>query len=136
MTASADLRVILGAKERGLPVTCDVNPLVLALHPEDFREGRRVPMAQGIASYEEVAALWEALPAIDCFSAGPVGDSTVAVSVLLSLVNEGRLTMDDVVAKMHDAPKRILHLPSQPVCCVLSACSHTKNLLFFVLPAR
>lgn len=97
-----------------MPVTCDVNPLVLLLTPEDFTAGAKVPLAMSVGSYDDVAALWENLHIVDCFSAGPEGDASMVTAALLTLVNEGRLSLEDVVAKMHDNPKRILHLPTQP----------------------
>jgi hypothetical protein len=109
-----DMRLIVAAKERGMPVTCDVNPAVLALTPDDCRPSSRVPAAQMVSGYHDVAALWEHLGHVDCFSAGTDGDLAALVPIVLTLVAEGRLTLDDVVLRLCDNPRRVLHLAAQP----------------------
>jgi len=37
-----------------------------------------------------------------------------ALPLLLTAVDEGRLTLDDIIEKMHSNPKRIFNLPDQP----------------------
>ena len=74
-------------------------------------------------------ALWENLELIDCFATdhaphalaekdgpnpppGYPGLET-ALPLLLTAVHEGRLTIDDLVARMHTNPRRIFGLPEQ-----------------------
>ncbi len=37
-----------------------------------------------------------------------------ALPLLLTAVHEGRLTLEDLVARLHDRPRRIFRLPEQP----------------------
>lgn len=109
-----DLRLIVAAKERGMPVTCDVNPAVLALTPDDCRASSSVPAAQMVTGYHDVAAIWEHIGAVDCFSAGTDGDLSTLVPVVLTFVAEGRLSLDDVVVRLCDNPRSILGVAAQP----------------------
>ncbi len=75
-------------------------------------------------------ALWDNLDVIDCFAtdhaphllsekdsaAPPPGFAGVEtmLPLLLTAVREGRLTLDDLVAKLHTNPRRIFNLPAQP----------------------
>lgn len=84
-----------------------------------------------VGGYEDVEALWENLHLIDCFSAGADADLSLLLPVVLTLVSEGRLTLEDLVLRMHEAPLRILNLPSQPdtfvevrvLCVFVPACA-------------
>jgi dihydroorotase-like cyclic amidohydrolase len=67
-----------------------------------------------VSSYQDVAALWEYLGGVDCFSAGVEGDLSMLVPVVLTLVSEGRLTLEDAVVRLCDNPRRILNLANQP----------------------
>jgi carbamoyl-phosphate synthase/aspartate carbamoyltransferase/dihydroorotase len=83
-----------------------------------------------LATQADVDALWAHLDIIDCFATdhaphtlaekesdapppGFPGLETI-LPLLLTAVHEGRLSVDDLSAKMHTNPKRIFHLPEQP----------------------
>lgn len=66
-----------------------------------------------VSSYTDVHAIWESLSAVDCFSAGTEENLAHIVPVVLTLVHEGRLSLDDVVLRMSENPKRILGLSGQ-----------------------
>lgn len=83
-----------------------------------------------LTSPEDQQTLWENLHVIDCFATdhaphtldeklsdkappGFPGLETI-LPLLLNAVNEGRLTMEDIVNKFHKNPKRIFNLPDQP----------------------
>jgi carbamoyl-phosphate synthase/aspartate carbamoyltransferase/dihydroorotase len=82
-----------------------------------------------LATQEDVDALWANLEAIDCFATdhaphtraekesdnpppGYPGLET-ALSLWLTAIHENRLTLDDVVKRMHDQPQRIFDVPPQ-----------------------
>lgn len=91
--------------------------------------GGRMEVRPRLASQADVDALWQNLDVIDCFATdhaphtlaekdsdnpppGFPGLETV-LPLLLTAVDEGRLTVDDIIAKMHTNPKRIFNLPDQ-----------------------
>jgi len=83
-----------------------------------------------LATQEDVDALWANLDVIDVFATdhaphtleekdsdnpppGFPGVETI-LPLLLTAVSESRLTIDDIIEKMHTNPKRIFNLPDQP----------------------
>jgi carbamoyl-phosphate synthase/aspartate carbamoyltransferase/dihydroorotase len=127
-----EILLIRRAKEKGLPVTCEVAPHHLFLTQEDIpRLGAgRSEVRPKLASPADRDALWENLGVIDCFATDhaphtlaekdgpdpPPGfpGLETALPLFLTAVSEGRLTMDDLLLRMLTNPKRIFHLPDQP----------------------
>ncbi|TPX69761.1 hypothetical protein SpCBS45565_g02192 [Spizellomyces sp. 'palustris'] len=112
---SADVELIAMSKEKGVDVTCDVCVDSLFLTKANAADGSDVEVTQG-----DIDALWQNLAVIDCFSVtGHVGQGQTglgmedALSLLLGAVSEGKLTMDDIRARLYDNPKRIFCLPEQ-----------------------
>ena len=130
-----EVLLIKAAKEKGIKVTCEVCPHHLFLTKEDISAISHGYPGRGevrprLAAQEDVAALWANLDVIDCFATdhaphtlaekdsdnpppGFPGVETI-LPLLLTAVDRGRLTVDDIVQRMHTAPKRIFHLPDQP----------------------
>lgn len=126
-----EVLLIKAAKESGIPVSCEVTPHHLFLSREDFPTGAgRGEVRPRLASKEDVEALWQNLDVIDCFASdhaphtlaekdgenpppGFPGVETM-LPLLLTAVNEGRLTMDDLLQKLVTNPRRIFHLKEQP----------------------
>ncbi len=130
-----EILLIRAAKERGLPVTCEVTPHHLFLCEEDLptfaaEHPGRGEVRPRLATRRDQQALWENLDVIDCFatdhaphtleekdSASPPpgfpGLETM-LPLLLTAVHEGRLTLEDLVQKLHHNPRRIFNLPEQP----------------------
>jgi carbamoyl-phosphate synthase/aspartate carbamoyltransferase/dihydroorotase len=133
-----EVLLIKAAKERGIKVTCEVCPhhlFLIAPSPksEGFGGGPgwgRKEVRPRLATQDDVAALWSNLDAIDCFATdhaphtieekdgdnpppGFPGLETI-LPLLLTAVNDGRLTTDDIIQRMHTNPRRIFHLPDQP----------------------
>lgn len=130
-----EILLIKAAKERGLPVTCEVCPHHLFLSKEDLPAISQEHPGRGevrprLASKEDVAALWENLDVIDCFATdhaphtvaekdsdnpppGFPGLETI-LPLLLTAVSEGRLRLEQIVEKMYTNPRRIFRLPKQP----------------------
>ncbi|ERE67399.1 CAD protein isoform 1 [Cricetulus griseus] len=123
--------LIKTAKAQGLPVTCEVAPHHLFLNREDLE---RLGPGKGevrpeLGSREDMEALWENMAVIDCFASdhaphtleekcGPKpppgfpGLETM-LPLLLTAVSEGRLSLDDLLQRLHHNPRRIFHLPLQ-----------------------
>ncbi len=127
-----EILLIRAAKKKGLQVTCEVCPHHLFLTREDIpRIGAgRAEVRPRLADPADRDALWGNLDVIDCFAtdhaphmlAEKDGENPppgfpgleTALPLLLTAVREGRLTLDDLVARMVTNPRRIFHLPEQP----------------------
>jgi len=132
-----EILVIKAAKERGIKVTCEVAPHHLFLSSADFpalsQQGKhpgREEVRPRLADPSDVNALWENLDVIDCFATDhaphtlrekdshnpPPGFPGVetALPLLLTAVHQGRLSLDDVITRMVENPRRIYDLPIQP----------------------
>ncbi|MCJ1335332.1 hypothetical protein MMC09_000600 [Bachmanniomyces sp. S44760] len=122
VTSEDDIKLIALSKEKGLQVTCDVSVYALFLSQEDYPEFSCLP------TKKDQEALWRHLTSIDVFSIGSlpyqvalaVGaeeDPTIGIHdtlpLLLTAVSEGRLSMDDVITRLHDNPKQIFELHEQ-----------------------
>jgi carbamoyl-phosphate synthase/aspartate carbamoyltransferase/dihydroorotase len=128
-----EVLLIKAAKERGIKVTCEVCPhhLFLDKNLTGFQNlSGRTEVRPRLATREDVDSLWTNLDIIDCFATdhaphtvaekdsdnpppGFPGLETI-LPLLLTAVNEKRLTLDVLIEKMHTNPKRIFRLPDQP----------------------
>ncbi len=131
-----EVLLIRAAKERGIKVTCEVCPhhlfLTSDLASEESgkkKEGRS-EVRPRLATQKDVDALWENLDVIDCFATDHAPHTAeekdsdnpppgfpgleTALPLMLTAVDEGRLTLDDLISRMHTNPKRIFSLPEQP----------------------
>ncbi len=137
-----EILLIKAAKERGIKVTCEVCPhhLFLTGFPPPLPSPKFVEFGGGLgggrsevrprlATQEDVNSLWTNLDVIDCFATdhaphtlaekdgenpppGFPGLETM-LPLLLTAVDDGRLTIDDVVQRLYTNPKRIFNLPDQ-----------------------
>lgn len=127
-----EIDLIREAKSAGLPVTCEVSPHHLFLCDEDIKrlgEGR-AQVRPMLSSATDQQALWASIDLIDCFatdhaphllsekdSANPPpgypGLETM-LPLLLTAVADGRLTLQQLVERLHTNPRRIFNLPEQP----------------------
>ena len=131
-----EILVIKAAKEQGVKVTCEVAPHHLFLTTDDFSkisQNGKLPGRQEvrprISSPDDQLALWENLDVIDCFATDHAphtvsekdGDNPppgfpgleTALPLLLTAVHQGRITMEDIITRMVDNPRRIFNLPMQ-----------------------
>lgn len=135
-----EILLIRAAKEKGFPVTCEVTPHHLFLSTDDLpspkktgngvRGEGRMAVRPRLATPEDQQSLWDNLDVIDCFATdhaphtleekdsdnpppGYPGLET-ALPLLLTAANDSRLTLDDIIARMHTNPRRIFNLPEQP----------------------
>ncbi|XP_064604486.1 multifunctional protein CAD-like isoform X2 [Liolophura sinensis] len=127
-----EILVIRVAKERGLPVTCEVAPHHLFLTSDDIKviSPGRAKVKPPLVSKEDQQALWDNLDIIDCFATdhaphtveekdsqnGPPGfpGLETMLPLLVTAVNEGKLTLEDIIMRLHTNPKNIFNLPDQP----------------------
>ena len=122
-----EIEMIRDAKENGLNVTCEVTPHHLFMNETlsnklsaEYRTVKPI-----LNTDEDRQALWDNMDIIDCFATdhaphlkqekescgcpGFTGLET-ALSLLLNAVNEGKLTIEDIVNKYYHNPKKILGL--------------------------
>ncbi|KAK5879721.1 hypothetical protein CesoFtcFv8_022814 [Champsocephalus esox] len=126
-----EILIIRAAKQKGIQVTCEVAPHHLFLCEENIGEigGGRAQVRPMLGTLEDMEALWENLDVIDCFATDHAphsveeksGDSPppgypgleTMLPLLLTAVSDGRLTMDDIITRLHDNPRKIFNLPVQ-----------------------
>ena len=112
-------------------MTCEVCPHHLFLSEDDISSlgAGRSEVRPRLATKADQETLWANLDVIDCFATdhaphtlaekdsqspppGFPGLETI-LPLLLSAAKEGRLTLEDIIARLHDNPKRIFNLPDQ-----------------------
>ena len=131
VSLAEEILLIRRAKERGLKVTCEVAPHHLFLSQEDIPElgPGRSEVRPRLATPADAQALWANLDVIDCFATDHAPHTVAekdgpkpppgfpgletALPLLLPAVHDGRLTMDDLIARMATNPRRIFGLPDQ-----------------------
>jgi dihydroorotase-like cyclic amidohydrolase len=127
-----EILLIRAAKSRGLKITCEVTPHHLFLTEADIPAlgPGCSEVRPRLATAADREALWENLDVIDCFATDhaphtlaekdspnpPPGfpGLETAIPLLLTAVYEKRLTMDDLLTRLVDNPRRIFGLPKQP----------------------
>ena len=126
-----EIELIAQAKAEGLPVTCEVTPHHLFLTEADaVRLGPLGDMRPLLGTSSDVAALWEHInDTVDCIATdhaphtlaekqsatpppGVIGLET-SLPLLLTAVQQNRLTLDRLIELMHTNPRRIFSLPEQ-----------------------
>ncbi len=129
-----EILIIKAAKQKEIKVTCEVCPHHLFLTKEDIPaishgHAGRGEVRPRLATQADVDALWQNMDVIDCFATdhaphtleekdsdnpppGFPGVETM-LPLLLTAVNDGRLTMDDIIQKSHVNPRRIFNIPEQ-----------------------
>ena len=130
-----EVLLIKAAKEKGVKVTCEVCPHHLFLSKDDIPAISHGHPGRGevrprLATKEDVEAIWQNMDVIDCFATdhaphtleekdsdnpppGFPGLETL-LPLLLTAVDDGRLTMDDIVLRSVTNPRKIFNLPEQP----------------------
>ena len=124
--------LIAAAKQRGLPVTCEVTPHHLFLTEEDARRlGPLGDMRPRLATLADQDALWAHLDStVDCIATDhaphtlaekaalnpPPGVAGLETSLplMLTAVRLGRLTLERLVELMSTRPRQLFGLPDQP----------------------
>src|SRR5215208_6624372 len=129
-----EVLLIKAAKERGIKVTCEVCPHHLFLSKDDIpaishEHPGRGEVRPRLAAKEDMDSLWTNMDVIDCFATdhaphtleekdsdnpppGFPGLETL-LPLLLTAVDRGRLTMDDLLQKAVVNTRKIFKLPEQ-----------------------
>ena len=136
ISCAEEIDLIADAKGRGLPITCEVTPHHLFMTEADAaRLGAMGDMRPLLGTQKDVDALWAHLnDTVDCIatdhaphtlaekrSATPppgVAGLETSLPLMLTAVSQNRLTLDRLIALMHDNPRRIYNLPEQPETAV------------------
>lgn len=126
-----EILIIKAAKQKGIRVTCEVAPHHLFLCLDDLerlgdKRGQVRPM---LGTREDLQALWDNLDVIDCFATDHAPHSVeekegpnpppgypgleTMLPLLLTAVSEGRLTIDDIIQRLYENPRKIFSLPVQ-----------------------
>ncbi|KAM4713272.1 multifunctional protein CAD isoform 2-T2 [Anableps anableps] len=126
-----EILVIRAAKQKGIQVTCEVAPHHLFLCEENVTEigEGRAQVRPMLGTREDMEALWENLDVIDCFATDHAPHSVeeknaerpppgypgleTMLPLLLTAVSDGRLTLDDIIRRLYDNPRKIFNLPVQ-----------------------
>ena len=126
-----EIMLVREAKNRGTRVTCGVSPTHLFLTDEDVdRKGQDLmSIRPRLATAKDRQALWDNMDIIDVISShhaphtkeekknqklpGFPGLETM-LPLLLTAVNDGRLTIEDLVLRLHTNPRKIFGLAEQP----------------------
>ncbi|KAI1897566.1 hypothetical protein AGOR_G00084580 [Albula goreensis] len=126
-----EILIIRAAKQRGIQVTCEVAPHHLFLCDENVPiiGNGRAEVRPMLGTCEDMEALWENLDIIDCFATDHAPHSVeeknsekpppgypgleTMLPLLLTAVSEGRLTIEDIVKRLYDNPRKIFSLPAQ-----------------------
>lgn len=125
-----EVELIAAARARGVRVTCEVCPHHMFLTRDAALIGGYIEVRPRLATQDDVDALWAHLPVIDCFATDhaphthaekesqnpPPGfpGLETALPLWMTAVEAGRLSLDDVAARMSANPARIFDLPPQP----------------------
>jgi carbamoyl-phosphate synthase/aspartate carbamoyltransferase/dihydroorotase len=136
-----EVLLIKAAKEKGIKVTCEVCPHHLFLTADEspspilgegieVRGKGRTEVRPRLATQAAVDALWQNLDVIDCFATDHAPHTVeekdsenpppgfpgleTALPLLLTAVDDGRLTINQLLEKMYTNPRRIFNLPNQP----------------------
>ena len=129
-----EVLLIKAAKERGIQVTCEVCPHHLFLTKDNIPTISHGHPGRGevrprLATQADVDSLWENMDVIDCFATdhaphtleekdsdtpppGFPGLETL-LPLLLTAVDDGRLTVNDIFQKSVINPRKIFNLPEQ-----------------------
>lgn len=131
ISEKVEIELIRDAKERGLPVTCEVAPHHLYLTEDDLpRLGGLGVMKPPLKRGADVDALWANLDVVDMIATDHAphtleekqGESPAfgvpgletSLPLMLTAVQAGRLTVDRLAEMMHTVPAYIFRVPLQP----------------------
>ncbi len=131
MSTAYELKRVIEAKDKGLPVTCGVTPHHLFLSEKHFKQyGVFAMMRPPLRPQVDVDFLWENLASIDLIESdhaphtleeknsdnppnGIPGLETT-LPLLLTAVSQDALTIEDVVRLCHTGPKTVFGIDQGP----------------------
>ena len=130
VSSEEELSEIIEIKKSGLPITCGVTPHHLFLTDEDAKKlGPYGIVKPRLKPKSDQDFLWANMQYIDVIEsdhaphtkeekeseippAGLPGLETT-LPLLLTAMNQGRITKEEIIDKCYTQPKRIFHLPTQ-----------------------
>lgn len=130
VSSKAELEPIIKAKKKGLPITCGVCPHHLFLTKSDVKKLKTFGlMKPSLKTKVDQQYLWKNLKYIDVIESDhaphTIAEKTSAtppfgvpglettLPLLLTALYKKKLTLQDIIQKCHDNPKKIFNLPEQ-----------------------
>jgi carbamoyl-phosphate synthase/aspartate carbamoyltransferase/dihydroorotase len=127
LSQKSELEKVIEEKEKGFSITCEVTPHHLFLTEKDVnRLGPFGRMKPSLKTQKDVGFLWKHIDAVDCIATDhaphtkeeklsgkpPFGVPGLETSLplMLTAVNEGRISIEDIIRLMHEGPKRIFNI--------------------------
>lgn len=131
ISSKEELSKIIQMKDGGLPITCGVTPHHLFLTEDDLKTlGPYGMMKPPLKPKRDQEFLWENLKYVDVIesdhaphtkkakeSVNPpfgVPGLETTLPLLLTAMNDRRITKKEIIDKCYTEPKKIFHLPDQP----------------------
>jgi dihydroorotase (multifunctional complex type) len=131
VSSEKELEIIINAKTNRARVTCGVTPHHLFLTRDDeLNIGNFAKMKPSLKSKKNVNFLWDNLKHIDCIESDhaphtkeekesenpPFGipGLETTLPLLLTAMNDGKITKEEIIEKCFSNPKKIFNLPDQP----------------------
>lgn len=124
-----EIEIIRDSKKAGMDITCEVAPHHLFMNGCDRHDlGDLSTVKPPIMESEDVKALWDNMDIIDIFATDHAPHTVedkkktgcpgfpgleTALPLLLTAVQQGRLTLDDIILRYHTNPIKIFNLPKQ-----------------------
>ncbi len=130
VASEAELRKIFKLQEQGLPITTGITPHHLFLTSSDLEKlGSFGLIKPALKSKKDQTFLWEHFKEIDVIESdhaphtidekksdnppfGVPGLETT-LPLLLTAMQDGRITKEDIISKCYTRPKEIFHVPNQ-----------------------
>lgn len=129
VSQETELSAIIDAKNEALPITCGVTPHHLFLTKEDEKRlGPYGRMKPSLKTQQDVNFLWNNLNSIDLIESDHAPHTKIekesdnppfgvpgletTLPLLLTAVNENKLTLDDVIRLCHKNPAKIFNIPT------------------------
>jgi len=124
VSSQAELEFVLRAKEEGLPITCGITPHHLFLSSEDEKRlGNYCRMKPTLKPHSDIDFIWNHLDGVDIIESdhaphtraekesdmppfGVPGLETT-LPLMLTAMEEGKLTQDKLISLLHDRPSEI-----------------------------
>lgn len=131
VSSKKELSKIIKLKKEGLPITCGVTPHHLFLTKTDEKKlGPYGLMKPRLKTKKDQQFLWDNLQYVDMIESdhaphtkeekendnppfGVPGLETT-LPLLLTAMNKGKITKEEIIDKCYTQPKKIFHIPEQP----------------------
>lgn len=128
VSSKDEIEIIRASKEAGMRITCEVAPHHLFFDKETFLDKKLIEVKPPLGMSTDRQALWDNMDIIDCFATDHAPHTVddkhckfcpgfpgleTALPLLLTAVDDGRLTLQDVIDRYYENPRKIFGLPEQ-----------------------